>query len=183
MWYITTNVNFQCISSTNFRQNWCVKNLVCFHSHQTSNGLWMFIPENLKISTNPLKFIIIFPVQLDQYHISRPNPIPISEVGVVMYHLFSQFPKKNPMILRVIRFFVGSSLHFWVVIPPCSRPIPILFPSPPSICVLEIRAAATVEDEAHGFAALRRANLLADVLLRLARRRLRSGGRGLWREL
>ena len=31
------------------------------------------------------------------------------------------------MILRVIRFFVGSSLHFWVVIPPCSRPIPSLF--------------------------------------------------------
>mmetsp|Transcript_14907 Transcript_14907/g.32897 ORF Transcript_14907/g.32897 Transcript_14907/m.32897 type:complete len:246 (-) Transcript_14907:761-1498(-) len=33
--------------------------------------------------------------------------------------------------------------------------------------VLEIRAAAAVEDEAHGFAALRRADLLADVLLRL----------------
>ena len=35
--------------------------------------------------------------------------------------------------------------------------------------VLEIRTAAAVEDEAHGFAALRRTDLLADVLLRLAK--------------
>ena len=40
--------------------------------------------------------------------------------------------------------------------------------------VLEIRAAAAVEDEAHGFAALRRADLLADVLLRLAGQVARS---------
>jgi len=93
--------------------------------------------------------------------------------------MFIHFSDSYPnLILEVgyiyIYIYIYISYIFpWIAI--LRHPIPS-HPIPPSSgrSVLEIRAAAAVEDEAHGFAALRRADLLADVLLRLAGQVARS---------